>query len=38
MTKKRGRPPKPYPKIPDTYDNIIRALVKPVKKEPKAKS
>ena len=29
----RGRPAKPYPKIPDTYENIIKALVKPVKKE-----
>ena len=34
MTKKkeRGRPAKPYPRIPDTYENIIKALVKPVKK------
>ena len=30
--KKRGRPAKPYPKIPDTYENIIKALVRPVKK------
>ena len=32
MTKKkeRGRPAKPYPRIPDTYENIIKALVKPV--------
>ena len=35
MTKKKekGRPAKPYPKIPDTYENIIKALVKPMKKE-----
>ena len=35
MTKKkeRGRPAKPYPRIPDTYENIIKALVKPVKKK-----
>ena len=34
MTKKkvRGRPAKPYPKIPDTYENIIKALVRPAKK------
>ena len=31
--KERGRPAKPYPRIPDTYENIIKALVKPVKKE-----
>ena len=31
--KERGRPAKPYPKIPDTYENIIKALVRPVKKE-----
>ena len=37
MTKKkeRGRPAKPYPRIPDTYENIIKALVKPMKKESK---
>ena len=31
--KERGRPAKPYPRIPDTYENIIKALVRPVKKE-----
>ena len=35
MTKKkeRGRPAKPYPRIPDTYENIVKALVRSVKKE-----
>lgn len=36
MTKKvkkpRGRPPKNIVKIPDTFENVIKALVKPVKK------
>lgn len=28
--KPRGRPPKPEPdRIPDTFENIIKALVKP---------
>jgi hypothetical protein len=28
----RGRPPKPEPeRIPDTFENIIKALVKPFK-------
>jgi hypothetical protein len=31
--KPKGRPAKPYPKIPDTYENIVKALVKPVKKD-----
>ena len=31
--RRRGRPEKPTPKIPDTFDNVIKALVKPVKKE-----
>ncbi len=26
------RPPKPLERIPDTFENIIKALVKPVKK------
>ena len=25
--KSRGRPPKPTEKIPDTFDNVIKALV-----------
>ena len=29
----RGRPVKPTPKIPDTFENVIKALVKPVKEE-----
>ena len=28
--KPKGRPAKPYPSIPDTYENIVKALVKPV--------
>lgn len=31
--KPKGRPAKPYPKIPDTYENIVKALVKPKKKD-----
>ena len=33
--KVRGWPAKPCPRIPDTYENIIKALVRPVKKEDK---
>lgn len=36
--KERGRPAKPYPRIPDTYENIIKTLVRPVKKESKSGS
>ena len=28
-----GRPVKPDPTIPDTFENVIRALVKPVKRK-----
>ena len=28
----KGRPPRPTPSIPDTFENIIKALVKPIKK------
>ena len=33
MTAKRtkGTPPKYVPPIPDTFDNVIKALVRPVK-------
>ena len=27
----RGRPPKTVPGIPDTFENVVRALVQPVK-------
>ena len=27
-----GRPPEIIPPIPDTFENVIKALVKPVKK------
>ena len=27
-----GRPPAPYPKIDATFDDVIKALVKPVKR------
>ena len=27
-----GRPARPYPRIPDTFENIIKALVQPIKK------
>ena len=33
--KKRGRPPKPVEKIPDTFENILKAVLKPVKKAKK---
>ena len=29
---KRGRPPKPAEKIPDTFENILKAVLQPVKK------
>ena len=32
--KPMGRPPKPAPHIPDTFENIIKTLVKPVKEKP----
>ena len=28
---KRGRPPEIIPPIPDTFENVIKALLKPVK-------
>ena len=30
--KKIGRPPKPAPTIPDTFENFVKVLVKPDKK------
>ena len=29
--RKRGRPPKPETHIPDSFENVIHALVQPVK-------
>ena len=29
--KERGRPAKPLPRIPDTFENVVKALVAPVK-------
>ena len=29
--RQRGRPARPYPKIPDTFENVVKALVQPVK-------
>ena len=29
--KRVGRPPKPVEPIPDTFENIVKALVRPVK-------
>ena len=29
--KERGRPAKPVPRIPDTFENVVKALVAPVK-------
>ena len=34
----KGRPAQPYPKIPDTFENVIKALVSPVKKPTKAET
>ena len=31
----KGRPPKPIPRIPDTFENVVKALVAPVKKTAK---
>ena len=37
LKKELGRPPKrPFERIPDTFENVIKALVKP--KLPKAKA
>jgi hypothetical protein len=33
----RGRPPKTVPGIPDTFENVVAALVQPVSKSEKAK-
>ena len=42
MTTKRkvakGRPPRVAEHIPDTYENVIKALVKPIKPEKKVKT
>ena len=42
MTTKRkaakGRPPRVAEHIPDTYENVIKALVKPTKPEKKVKT
>ena len=29
--KKRGRPARPVERIPDTFENVVKALVAPVK-------
>ena len=29
--RKRGRPPKPETHIPDSFENVIHALVQPIK-------
>ena len=31
--KSQGRPPKPIEHIPDTFENVIKALVQPPKKD-----
>ena len=37
--KQRGRPPKPMPEqIPDTFENVVKALVQPVPKKKPAES
>ncbi len=33
--RKRGRPPKPVERIPDTFDKIVKALVRPINKPAK---
>ena len=32
-TPSRGRPPRVIPPIPDTFENVIKALVAPVEKD-----
>ncbi len=32
--RKRGRPSKPVERIPDSFENIVKALVRPVKSGP----
>ena len=33
--KRIGRPPKPAPEqIPDSFENVVKALVRPVQKKP----
>ena len=32
-SKKIGRPPKIVPPIPDSFENVIKALIQPVKKD-----
>ena len=37
--KQRGRPPKPMPEqIPDTFENVVKALVRPVEKKKPTES
>ena len=31
----KGRPAQQYPRIPDTFENVVKALVAPVKKTAK---
>ena len=31
LQRPKGRPARPYPKTPDTFENVVKALVKPVK-------
>ncbi len=33
----RGRPPKTTPGIPDTFENVVKALVQPVSKRESSK-
>ena len=30
LQRPRGRPARPYSKIPDTFKNVVKALVRPV--------
>ena len=38
VNNKRGRAPKVVPTIPDTFENVIKALVKPVRTSTKQES
>ena len=36
--REKGRPAQPYPRIPDTFGNVVKALVSPVKKNVSSKT
>ena len=34
----KGRPAQPYPRINDTFENVVKALVAPINKKAKTES